>query len=92
MTEKQSLGIGKGTPGPGRKKGIPNKVNGLLRDDILMALNKAHPEGRIAYLVQQANENPQAFMGLLGRILPTQLEGPGEGGAHIIRFRIGGDA
>ena len=32
--EKQSAGIGKGTPGPGRKKGVPNRATQAARDAI----------------------------------------------------------
>lgn len=31
MSVKQSAGIGKGTPGPGRKRGIPNKATAQAR-------------------------------------------------------------
>jgi len=57
-------------PGPGRKKGVPNKNTAQLRDMILKALDiKGGPE----YLARQADENPGPFMGLLGKVLPTQL-------------------
>jgi hypothetical protein len=32
--EKQTAGIGKGTPGPGRKRGVPNKATTEFRDTI----------------------------------------------------------
>lgn len=32
MDEKKSAGIGKGTPGPGRGKGTPNKTTTLARE------------------------------------------------------------
>ena len=38
--------IGGGKPGPGRKPGIPNKANGLLKDAIIQAAEK--PEARKA--------------------------------------------
>lgn len=57
----------------GRKKGTPNKVTSLLKDDILLAAEKAHSGGRVGYLKEQAQTNPVAFMGLLGRVLPTQV-------------------
>lgn len=37
MAEKQTAGIGKGTPGPGRKKGVPNKQTAAVKDMILAA-------------------------------------------------------
>lgn len=57
---------------PSRRKGIPNKVSGSIREMILMALDKA---GGVEYLVKQAQYNPVAFMGLLGRVLPMQVTG-----------------
>jgi stalled ribosome alternative rescue factor ArfA len=65
-----------GTPKTGgRKKGTPNKITALLKDEILQAAEEAHPEGRVGYLRLQAVENPTAFMTLLGKVLPAQLEG-----------------
>ncbi len=78
----------------GRKKGTPNKTTALLKDAILKAAeqagNKVGDEGMISYLVQQAEENPQSFMGLLGKVLPLQLAGH-DGQALIIKATIGGD-
>jgi hypothetical protein len=34
MSEKQSNGIGKGTPGPGRKPGVPNKATTEFRETV----------------------------------------------------------
>jgi hypothetical protein len=64
--------VGDGTPGPGRKKGVPNKVTTQLKEMILNALEKAGGE---EYLQTQARDNPGPFMTLLGKILPTQLTG-----------------
>lgn len=83
--EKQTAGIGKGKPGPGRKKGVPNKINALLKDEILQAADKAHSLGRVGYLTEQAIANPTAFLTLLGKILPTQVEGGGENGEIVFR-------
>jgi len=56
----------------GRKKGIPNKTTGELKDMILKALSNV---GGIEYLEQRARENPVAFVSLLGRVLPLQVKG-----------------
>ena len=62
-----------GIPGPGRPKGMPNKTTALLKDAILQAAEKAGGEGgMVAYLTQQAEENPGPFMALLGKVLPIQ--------------------
>lgn len=59
----------------GRKKGTPNKVNALLKDDILTAAADAHPDGRVGYLTEQAQKNPTAFLTLLGKVLPMTVSG-----------------
>jgi len=66
-----------GNAGKGRQKGVPNKFTGAIKDMVLKALDEAHPEGGVGYLRTQAHENPVAFMGLVGKILPTQLEHSG---------------
>lgn len=62
------------TPGSGRKKGTPNKATGLLKEMILQALD-LQEGGGVAYLTRQAENNPTAFMTLLGKVLPTQIQG-----------------
>lgn len=56
----------------GRKKGTPNKVPGAVRDMVLAALEK---KGGVKYLERQADENPTAFMTLVGKVMPTQIAG-----------------
>lgn len=62
--------VGDGSPGPGRPKGKPNKVTHDLRQMVLAALDKA---GGQAYLQKQANENPVAFMSMLGKCIPKDI-------------------
>ena len=71
---KQSAenGIGKGKPGPGRKKGIPNKLTRTIKESIEAAFAKV---GGPDYLAKQAIDNPTAFMTLLGKVIPTQIAG-----------------
>ena len=64
----------------GRVAGTPNKLSADLRAMILNALSEAGGE---QYLARQANENPSAFMTLLGKVLPTQVTGH-EGGPVTI--------
>ena len=65
-------------PGAGRPKGVPNKLNGDIKAMILGALEDV---GGRSYLAARAIDTPTAFMGLLGKVLPTQLTG--ENGAPI---------
>lgn len=72
----------------GRQKGTPNKRTALLKDAILEAAQNAGGEaGIVGYLTMQAIENPGPFMTLLGKVLPTQVEGSGEGGALLIKWQ-----
>ena len=50
----------------------PNKVTQALKDMILGALDNL---GGQEYLQRQGEENPVAFMTLLGKVLPTTLAG-----------------
>lgn len=70
--------------GKGRKKGVPNKVTGALKDMILTALSDA---GGVEYLKAQAEKNPNAFLGLVGKVLPLQVSS-GEGGDGIKKLVI----
>jgi hypothetical protein len=59
------------------RKGIPNKTTKAIKDMIEGALQDV---GGQAYLAQQARENPAAFMGLLGKILPKDVNLGGQPG------------
>lgn len=59
----------------GRKKGTPNKTTALLKDAILKAAENAGGGDIVEYLTQQARLNPGPFMSLLGKVMPTQIEG-----------------
>ena len=58
--------------GKGRKKGVPNKIPASVKEMILCALDAV---GGQRYLEEQAKQNPQAFMSLLGRIIPSEING-----------------
>lgn len=78
------MAVGKKTGG--RKKGTPNKLTGELKDLILNALSEA---GGLKYLVTQAQNNPTAFLTLVGKVLPMQVSGPGGGAIpHAVEVRI----
>lgn len=57
--------------GAGRKAGVPNKLNADIKDMIMGALQDA---GGQAYLAKQAEDNPAAFMGLIGRVIPKDVK------------------
>lgn len=57
--------------GMGRPKGSRNKTTAAVKDMILAALDKA---GGMEYLYQQSEENPTAFLTLVGKVLPLQVD------------------
>ena len=62
--------------GKGRPKGAVNKTTALLKDAILRAAEAAGGKGgTVAYLTDQAKDNPAAFLTLLGKVLPLQING-----------------
>lgn len=78
--------MAKGVKTGGRTKGTPNKATAALKDMILTALDEADPEGSVEYLKKQATANPIAFLTLVGKVLPLQVNGSGEGGEHVHRI------
>jgi hypothetical protein len=55
----------------GRKKGTPNKITQTFKQAIETAFENV---GGAKYLEQMAVLQPVAFMGLIGKVLPTQIE------------------
>jgi hypothetical protein len=60
----------KGQKTGGRKKGTTNIVSAELRGMIEQAL---HDEGGVTYLRTQAQDNPTAFLALVGKCLPKDM-------------------
>ena len=77
-------------PGPGRPKGSVNKTTALLKEAILKAAQQAGgggDEGLVKYLTDQAKETPAAFMSLLGKVLPLQVQGDEDNPVqHIVKI------
>ena len=69
-------------PGPGRPKGIPNKMTGQVKEMILEALEGA---GGVQYLTERAKDpkTAAAFLSLVGKVLPLTLQGAGPNGEHV---------
>ena len=66
--------------GRGRPKGAPNKTTKALKDMILGALSDV---GGQSYLARQAEENPTAFLTLVGKVLPHELKADLEGSGNM---------
>lgn len=73
--------IGSGKKGPGRPKGSPNKTTAAVKDMILAALNKAGGE---EYLLEQAEKNSTAFLTLVGKVLPLDVNASGTITSRVI--------
>lgn len=70
--------------GMGRIKGSKNKVTADIKTMVLEAL---HGVGGTLYLIEQAEKNPVAFMGLVGKVLPLQVVGSGPNGEVQINIQ-----
>lgn len=57
-------------PPGGSRKGKPNKITKALKDQILGALEAA---GGQKYLQNQAETNANAFLSLIGKVLPSEI-------------------
>jgi hypothetical protein len=70
----------------GRQKGVQNKLTRDIKEAILRAFEDV---GGSSYLATQATENPQAFMALLAKVLPTQIVGDKSNPLiHEVTFRV----
>ena len=65
----------------GRPKGSLNKNTAAVKDMVLHALDKA---GGVNYLLRQAEENPTAFMTLVGKVMPTQVTGDADNPLRMV--------
>ena len=82
VTKSANVGKRKPPAKGGSRKGIPNKTTAALKDMILGALAES---GGVDYLVKRANDprTAAAFLGLVGKVLPMTVQGPGENGEHV---------
>ena len=71
--------------GKGRPKGCPNKATTAIKEMVIAALNEA---GGIEYLVQQAEENPTAFLSLVGKVIPLQVSGDPDNPLVVHRIEL----
>lgn len=64
------IGSNRGNAGKGRPKGALNKTTAAVKDMILEALSN---KGGVRYLEEQADANPTAFLTLVGKVLPLDV-------------------
>jgi hypothetical protein len=66
------------TGGPGRPRGVQNKVTTLIKEAVVLAAQLEGSDGKgkdglVGYLRTAARKNRNAFIGLMGRVLPMQV-------------------
>lgn len=88
------MAIGKKTGG--RQKGTPNRTTALLKDAIIKAAEAVGEDGKgrgklVGYCKMLAKDEPKAFSSLLGRVLPMQVTGEGDGPLKIQIIRYADD-
>lgn len=71
--------------GPGRPKGLQNKLTLEVKDMIRQALDGA---GGVTYLEKQATDNPNAFLSLVGKIIPKDIKHEVTGGKDPIKVDL----
>lgn len=67
---------------PGRAKGVKNRMTNL-RDAVLEAFDAVGGAAYLAQLAQGTSSDRAAFVGLVSKVLPTQINAQVEGGVQI---------
>lgn len=70
----------KGQKKPNQGKRGPDKIGRDVKEMVVVAL---HHAGGAEYLFMQAFDNPKAFLSLVARVLPLQVNGAGANGEHV---------
>lgn len=89
---KKSNGRGGARPNAGRPAGSLDKGNAMIREMIVEALDGV---GGVQYLQGVAASHPAAFLSLIGKVIPIQVEGGGGGPVQhsmVVEFISGGSA
>lgn len=91
MEEKQTPAkrkVGDGTPGPGRKKGIPNRTTIKVKEAIELAADALGGHERLAEWAKEDPANERVFWGqIYPKLLPLQVTG--ENGGPIVLQWLG---
>jgi len=88
MTATRKIGSDTGNAGnrgKGRPKGARNKVTTAVKDMILQALDN---KGGVDYLEKQADENPTAFLTLIGKVIPLDLNAKVQGQIGLLPAKV----
>ena len=87
--QKTGIAVGSGAAGPGRPRNVKNRLTNL-REAVLKAFDTV---GGPEYLVRLANgtqSDRAAFVGLVAKVLPTQINANVEGGIQVQLSWLGG--
>jgi hypothetical protein len=80
---------GDGTPGPGRKKGVPNKTTTAAKDAIAAAAEALGGANRLVAWAQEDPANERIFWGsIYPKLLPLQVTGDGGGPVRIVASEL----
>lgn len=66
--------MAKGEKTGGRQKGVPNKTTAAIKEAVIEAFNRA---GGVEYLLNVARDDPKTFCGLIGKVIPLQVDASG---------------
>jgi hypothetical protein len=83
------IGQNRGNAGKGRPKGASNKLTKTIREAVEISFDKI---GGADWLARMADEQPVAYMTLLGKVLPQQVEHTGANGGAIQMEQVKNDA
>jgi hypothetical protein len=75
--------------GPGRAKGVKNRLTNL-REAVLEAFDQVGGAQYLAKLAQGTSSDRAAFVGLVSKVLPTQINANVEGGIQVQLSWLGG--
>ena len=79
QTNKKTLNIGKGTPGPGRPKGASNKTTRTAKEAIALAAERLGGVDRLVNWCKEDPANEKAFWSsVYPKLLPLQVSNEGE--------------
>lgn len=74
--------VGDGSAGPGRPRGVRNQLTNL-REAVLEAFDEVGGAAYLARLAQGTSSDRAAFIGLVSKVLPTQINANVEGGIQV---------
>lgn len=80
--------VGDGTPGPGRPPGVKTRLINL-RDAVLEAFDRVGGAEYLVKLAEGTQSDRTAFVGLMSKVLPTQINANVDGGIKLELSWIG---